>query len=116
GGDGAGGRGPGVAEEPARKGTRVRQEPAAVSARDRSKAVAIPAILPGDIAQPIRGGAVRIVENMEASLSIPTATSIRTIPVRTLAENRRDLNKHHEVLGKSETSFTNIVAWAIPRS
>ena len=56
----------------------------------------VPAILPGDIAQPIRGGAMRVVENMEASLSIPTATSIRTIPVRTLEENRRILNKHRD--------------------
>ncbi len=116
GGDGASGRGAVVAKEPARKGTLVRQEPAAVSPRDRSKAVAIPAILPGDIAQPIRGGAVRIVENMEASLSIPTATSIRTIPVRTLEENRRVLNKHRESLGKSKISFTHLVAWAILRT
>ena len=116
GGDGASGRGAAVAKESARKGTLVRQEPAAVSARDRSKAVAIPAILPGDIAQPIRGGAVRIVENMEQSLSIPTATSIRTIPVRTLEENRRILNKHRESLGKSKISFTHLVAWAILRT
>jgi 2-oxoglutarate dehydrogenase E1 component len=115
GGGAASKRGAG-AKEPARTGTLVRQEQAAVPARDRSKAVAIPAILPGDIAQPIRGGAVRIVENMEQSLSIPTATSIRTIPVRTLEENRRVLNKHRESLGKSKVSFTHLVAWAILRT
>ena len=38
---------------------------------------------PGEAA-PIRGGSLRIAENMEASLSIPTATSVREIPVRTL--------------------------------
>ena len=66
-------------------------------AKPATRAMAVPTILPGDIAQPIRGGAMRIVENMEASLSVPTATSIRTIPVRTLEENRRILNKHREL-------------------
>ncbi len=52
----------------------VRSESPAQVARQRSRALVVPAILPGDIAQPIRGGAVRVVENMEASLAVPTAT------------------------------------------
>jgi multifunctional 2-oxoglutarate metabolism enzyme len=102
--------------EPARARTLVRSEPTSVPSRAPSKALVIPAILPGDIAQPIRGGAMRIVENMEASLSVPTATSIRTMPVRTLEENRRILNKHRESLGKGKVSFTHLVAWAILRA
>ena len=78
--------------------------------------MALLTILPGDILQPIRGGAVRIVENMEASLQIPTATSVRTIPVRTLEENRRLLNKHREAAGQGKVSFTHLVAWAILRA
>ena len=74
------------------------------------------AILPGDIAQPIRGGALRIVENMEASLAVPTATSLRTMPVRTLEENRRILNKHRDSTGKGKISFTHLVSWAILRA
>ena len=35
-------------------------------------------------ALPIRGAALKIVENMEASLSVPTATSQRRIPVKLL--------------------------------
>ena len=76
----------------------------------------VPVILPGDIATPIRGGAVRIVENMEASLHVPTATSMRTIPVRTLEENRRLLNKHRDATGGGKVSFTHLVAWAILRA
>ena len=83
---------------------------------ERSKAVARVSILPGDVLQPIRGGAVRIVENMEASLQVPTATSARTIPVRTLEENRRLLNKHREAAGQGKVSFTHLVAWAILRA
>ena len=82
----------------------------------RSKALVVPAILPGDIAQPIRGGAMRIVENMEASLTVPTATSVRTLPVRTLEENRTILNKHRIAQGAGKISFTHLVAWAILRA
>ncbi|HEY7515206.1 MAG TPA: multifunctional oxoglutarate decarboxylase/oxoglutarate dehydrogenase thiamine pyrophosphate-binding subunit/dihydrolipoyllysine-residue succinyltransferase subunit, partial [Vicinamibacteria bacterium] len=95
----------------------VRSAPAAPAPAppEKTKAVVLPAILPGDIAQPIRGGALRVVENMEASLQVPTATSVRTIPVRTLEENRRILNKHRETHGQSKVSFTHLVAWAILR-
>src|SRR5438105_3134156 len=100
----------------ARPGTLVRQDGPTAVARDTGKALVVPAILPGDIAQPIRGGALRIVENMEASLQVPTATSIRSIPVRTLEENRRILNKHRDAAGASKISFTHLVAWAILRA
>jgi 2-oxoglutarate decarboxylase len=96
-------------------GSMIRHEQA-VSVRDKTKALAIPAILPGDIATPIRGGALRIVENMEASLLVPTATSVRTIPVRTLEENRRILNKHRDATGAGKVSFTHLTAWAILRA
>ena len=94
--------------EPAREMTLVRSQAAVPAPRDRSKALVVPAILPGDIATPIRGGAVRVVENMEASLTVPTATSIRTIPVRTLEENRRILNKHRDATGGAKVSFTHM--------
>lgn len=90
--------------------------PAPIVSRPVSRAIAMPTIFPGDIAQPIRGGALRIVENMEASLQVPTATSVRTVPVRALEENRRILNKHRELMGQSKVSFTHLVAWAILRA
>ena len=96
--------------------TLQRQESQPPAQRERSRAVALPTILPGDILQPIRGGAVRIVENMEASLEIPTATSVRTIPVRMLEENRRLINQHREVAGAGKVSFTHLMAWAIVRA
>src|SRR5947207_4095776 len=48
---------------------------------------------------PIRGPALKIVENMQASLTVPTATSQRRIPVRLLDENRRLINRHLEEAG-----------------
>ncbi|HEY0592069.1 MAG TPA: multifunctional oxoglutarate decarboxylase/oxoglutarate dehydrogenase thiamine pyrophosphate-binding subunit/dihydrolipoyllysine-residue succinyltransferase subunit, partial [Thermoanaerobaculia bacterium] len=43
---------------------------------------------------PLRGAASKIVKNMEASLEVPTATSVRTIPVKVLEENRQVINHH----------------------
>jgi 2-oxoglutarate dehydrogenase E1 component len=54
----------------------------------------------------IRGPAVKIVENMEASLTVPTATSIRQIQIKLLDENRRWINRHLESGGRGKTSFT----------
>ena len=39
-----------------------------------------PVTLDGETPQPLRGASARIVENMEASLGVPTATSVRTLP------------------------------------
>jgi len=107
---------PGIAASPASGAVSIRRSEPAGVAKASGKALVVPAILPGDIAQPIRGGAARIVENMEASLAVPTASSVRTIPVRTLEENRQVLNKHRAATGASKLSFTHLVAWAMLRA
>ena len=61
----------------------------------------------------ITGPAKKIVENMEQSLTVPTATSFRDVPVKVLEENRRILNDHRSAQGHSKISFTHIIAWAI---
>jgi 2-oxoglutarate dehydrogenase E1 component len=58
----------------------------------------------------------KIVENMEASLSLPTATSVRTIPVKVLEENRRLLNQYLAVRTGGKLSFTHIIAWALVKA
>jgi 2-oxoglutarate dehydrogenase E1 component len=68
-------------------------------------------------ATPIRGGALKIVENMEASLSVPTATSQRRVPVKVLDENRRIINEYLQEHGRTgKASYTHLVAWAIIRA
>ncbi len=67
-------------------------------------------------ATPIRGGALKIVENMETSLGVPTATSNRRIPVKVLDENRRVINKYLQERGRGKASYTHLVAWAIVRA
>jgi multifunctional 2-oxoglutarate metabolism enzyme len=65
---------------------------------------------------PIRGAARKIVENMEASLSVPTATSQRRIPVKLLDENRRIINKHLQENDRGKASYTHLIAWALLRA
>jgi 2-oxoglutarate decarboxylase len=64
----------------------------------------------------IRGAALKIVENMEASLSVPTATSQRRIPVKLLDENRRIINKYLAENDRGKASYTHLIAWAILRA
>ncbi len=68
---------------------------------------------PSGSSKPITGPAKKIVENMELSLTVPSATSFRTIPVKVLEENRRIINEHLAVKGLGKASFTHIIAWAI---
>ncbi len=64
-------------------------------------------------AQPIRGGAARMVSNMEASLGVPTATSVRSVPAKLLEVNRTILNNHlHRTTG-GKVSFTHLVGYAV---
>ena len=75
-----------------------------------------PAVEPGVEATPIRGAALKIVENMEASVFVPTATSQRRIPVKLLDENRRLINKYLEENDRGKTSYTHLIAWAMLRA
>ncbi len=75
-----------------------------------------PAAVPfsdGTVPRPITGAAKKIVENMELSLTVPTATSFRTVPVKILEENRRIINDFMASQGHGKVSFTHIIAWAI---
>jgi multifunctional 2-oxoglutarate metabolism enzyme len=63
--------------------------------------------------KPIRGPSATIVENMQASLEVPTATSVRTVPVKLMAENRTLINEHQRLVGGNKVSFTHLIAWAI---
>jgi 2-oxoglutarate decarboxylase len=66
--------------------------------------------------KPLIGAAKKIVENMEQSLTVPTATSVRTMPVKLLDENRKIINQHLANRGGGKASFTHIIAWAIVKA
>ncbi|MEO8349166.1 MAG: 2-oxo acid dehydrogenase subunit E2, partial [Acidobacteriota bacterium] len=77
----------------------------------RSGGTAAPAPPAG--VEPLRGGALRIAENMEASLAVPTATSQRQIPIKLADENRRLINEYRAASDESKVSFTHLFGWAI---
>ena len=67
-------------------------------------------------ASPLRGAAARIVENMEESLRVPTATSVRTIPAKLLEENRRIINDYLARGRGGKVSFTHLIGWAVVKA
>ncbi len=104
-------------EQSAGNGEKGRVRPADNGAA--SIAVAdMPAVEPApeDQLVPLRGAAARIAENMAASLSIPLATSQRTIPVKMMDENRRIINQHLTLVGKNKVSYTHLIGWAIVKA
>jgi len=94
--------------------------PSAISSVPHAEALAIPAPehhpVTGETLVPLRGAAARIAENMNASLSVPQATSQRIIPVKVIDENRRIINEHRTLTGKTKISYTHIVGWAIVKA
>ena len=61
----------------------------------------------------LRGPAARVVTNMEASLAVPTATSVRAIPAKLLIDNRTVINNHLRRSRGGKVSFTHLIAWAV---
>ncbi len=64
-------------------------------------------------AVPLRGAAGRIVANMEASLSVPTATSVRVVPAKLLEVNRRIVNNQLFRTTGGKVSFTHLIGYAV---
>jgi multifunctional 2-oxoglutarate metabolism enzyme len=62
---------------------------------------------------PLRGVAARVVDNMEASLAVPTATSVRAVPAKLLIDNRTVINNHLARARGGKVSFTHLIGWAV---
>jgi 2-oxoglutarate dehydrogenase E1 component len=91
-------------------------KPAAANGTPAAKPpAAAPPETPGDW-QALRGAAGRIAENMAASVSIPLATSQRTIAVKVMDENRRIINQHRTLLHQNKVSYTHILGWAVVKA
>jgi len=82
----------------------------------RAKDAREPTVLPGETAAPLRGAAARVVENMEASLGVPTATSVRSVPAKLLEVNRQILNNHLARTRGGKVSFTHLIGYAVVRA
>ena len=82
-----------------------------------SAAVSAPVLSAGGSeTSPLRGPAARVVTNMESSLAVPTATSVRAVPAKLLIDNRVVINNHLSRSRGGKVSFTHIIGWAVDPS
>ncbi|MFI8193224.1 multifunctional oxoglutarate decarboxylase/oxoglutarate dehydrogenase thiamine pyrophosphate-binding subunit/dihydrolipoyllysine-residue succinyltransferase subunit [Streptomyces sp. NPDC085946] len=101
------------------------QAPAPAKAAAPAPAAAKPAAAPKPKAQPateapagpeqitLRGPAAAVAKNMDASLELPTATSVRAVPVKLLFDNRIVINNHLKRARGGKISFTHIIGYAM---
>jgi 2-oxoglutarate decarboxylase len=61
----------------------------------------------------LRGIGAATAKNMDTSLSVPTATSVRNIPVKLLWDNRIVINNHLKRARGGKVSFTHLIGYAI---
>ena len=61
----------------------------------------------------LKGVAKSIAANMDLSLTVPTATSVRTIPAKLMIDNRIVINNHLKRARGGKVSFTHLIAWAM---
>ncbi|TFC63685.1 multifunctional oxoglutarate decarboxylase/oxoglutarate dehydrogenase thiamine pyrophosphate-binding subunit/dihydrolipoyllysine-residue succinyltransferase subunit [Cryobacterium sp. TMT2-15-1] len=66
-----------------------------------------------DVVTPLRGMSKSLAANMAASLTVPTATSVRTIPAKLLIDNRIVMNNHMKRSRGGKVSFTHLIGWAL---
>jgi multifunctional 2-oxoglutarate metabolism enzyme len=91
-------------------------KPAAKPAPAAAKPAQTPAPPEGAKIVPLRGVAGRIVQNMNTSLEVPTATSVRSVPAKLLVDNRIVINNHLARGRGGKVSFTHLIGWALVRS
>ncbi len=68
---------------------------------------------PQDVVLPLKGMSKSLAANMDASLTVPTATSVRTIPAKLMIDNRIVINNHLKRARGGKVSFTHLIAWAL---
>lgn len=64
----------------------------------------------------LRGAPARTAQNMDASLAVPTATSVRTVPVKLLWDNRIVINSHLARARGGKVSFTHLIGYALVKA
>ena len=68
---------------------------------------------PSDQVNPLKGMAKALAANMDQSLTVPTATSVRTVPAKLMIDNRIVINNHLRRARGGKVSFTHLIAWAM---
>ena len=69
-----------------------------------------------DEVTPLRGISKAIAANMDASLEVPTATTVRAVPAKLLIDNRTVINNHLKRTRGGKVSFTHLIGYAMIRA
>ena len=69
-----------------------------------------------DQVNPLKGMAKALAANMDQSLTVPTATSVPTVPAKLMIDNRIVINNHLRRARGGKVSFTHLIAWAMIRA
>ncbi|MFB9565639.1 multifunctional oxoglutarate decarboxylase/oxoglutarate dehydrogenase thiamine pyrophosphate-binding subunit/dihydrolipoyllysine-residue succinyltransferase subunit [Saccharopolyspora hordei] len=103
---------------PATTATPAASKPATPKPSPQQAAKAAPVKEPqaaGDV-KPLRGAAAAIAKNMDQSLTVPTATSVRAVPAKLLFDNRIVINNHLKRNKGGKVSFTHLIGYALVRA
>src|ERR1700689_871355 len=87
-------------------------KPAATAAAPAQASPVAPPPGDADLSK-LRGAAAPTAQNMAASLSVPTATSVRAVPAKLLIDNRIVINNHLQRGRGGKISFTHLIGYAI---
>ncbi|MGV9242813.1 multifunctional oxoglutarate decarboxylase/oxoglutarate dehydrogenase thiamine pyrophosphate-binding subunit/dihydrolipoyllysine-residue succinyltransferase subunit [Streptomyces sp. NPDC003710] len=86
-------------------------KPAAAPAQPKDEPVAQAPVGPELVT--LRGPSAAVAKNMNASLELPTATSVRAVPVKLLFDNRIVINNHLKRARGGKISFTHLIGYAM---
>ncbi|CAL9455088.1 multifunctional oxoglutarate decarboxylase/oxoglutarate dehydrogenase thiamine pyrophosphate-binding subunit/dihydrolipoyllysine-residue succinyltransferase subunit [Streptomyces sp. enrichment culture] len=88
-------------------------QPAQAPAQPKAKAEPAKEAPEGPELVTLRGPSAAVAKNMDASLEMPTATSVRAVPVKLLFDNRIVINNHLKRARGGKISFTHIIGYAM---
>ncbi|PZU47921.1 MAG: multifunctional oxoglutarate decarboxylase/oxoglutarate dehydrogenase thiamine pyrophosphate-binding subunit/dihydrolipoyllysine-residue succinyltransferase subunit [Microbacterium sp.] len=104
---------PVVGAQPVAKTTTRPAAPQPVPAQAPASEVATPGETGEDVVTPLRGMPKTLAANMDESLTVPTATSVRTVPAKLMIDNRIVINNHMSRTRGGKVSFTHLIGWAL---
>lgn len=111
--------GPIPVQQPTQTGTTPVARTTSVAAKPQPIPAEAPQTAPAaesaeqDVVTTLKGMQKTLATNMDASLTVPTATSVRTIPAKLMIDNRIVINNHLKRARGGKISFTHLIAWAM---
>lgn len=104
---------PVIGAPPVARTTARPASPQPVPAQAPKSAPSAPQTAGEDVVTTLRGMPKALAANMDESLTVPTATSVRTVPAKLLIDNRIVINNHMSRTRGGKVSFTHLIGWAL---